>query len=253
MKYSIFLLMIIAAGCGEAAGTKHIADSTEAQWNKPEDERLAKAEAFLQLFPIINPNDFEVSSPNTDSNGVMKGLVGKWIDSNMVHWLPDDWEKREIGMPGELYGGYFAIGRFPVGDYEMLIVRAPGEYESSAIKLLAWYKPSAECKDHILLADHWGDAGESQYTYSWLHPGNNQLEVRMGVNYIYGDPEDTTGRTESSSDYRIFYFRDGAFDTTGMSSRRNEAFFRSKLKDSYLEPDSVYVEYHPNSNSDSHE
>ncbi|WP_126244893.1 hypothetical protein [Chitinophaga rhizosphaerae] len=254
MKYCIFLLMIVAAGCGSANGSQQNTDSTalNADSLATADAR-ARAEAFLQLFPSVNPNDLAIASPQTDSNGVMKGMVGKWLDSSMVKFLPDNWAEGEIGVPGELYGGYFAVGKFAMGDYEMLLLRAPGEYQSSRIQLLAWHKPTARVKDHIMLADEWGDAGDAQQTYSWLHPDGKELEVRMAVLSSYQDPEDSTGRSESSADYAIFRFRNDVFDTTGMKQRRNEAFFRSKFKDSYQVPDSVYVAYHPNSNADSHE
>ncbi len=245
--------MIIAAGCGGAAGSSQNVDSSVALAADPEAERLAQANAFLQKFPIVNPNDLDVSSPNTDSNGIMKGMVGKWIDSSMVQFLPDNWAQGEIGTADNLHGGYFAIGRFTHGDYEMLLVRGPGEYESSRVNLLAWHKPTARVKDHIMLADTWGDAGDAQTTSSWLFPNGKELEIRMVVFDSHEDIEDTTGRVESSISYGIFSFRNEIFDTTGIKQRRNEAFFRSKLKDSYQEPDSVYVEYHPNSNSDNHE
>lgn len=176
-------------------------------------------------------------------------MVGKWIDSSMLQLFPASMEVREYGSPDNLHGGYFAIGRFPQGDYEILVVRAPGMYESSAIYLLAWHKPTAEVKDYTLVADTWGDAGDAQYTNSWLHAKGNELEVRMAVVTSSMDIDDTTGREESSAEYGTFLFRNGAFDTTGMKLRRNEDFFRSKFKDKYMEPDSVYVEHHPNSNS----
>lgn len=253
MKYCIFLITIFAAGCSGAAGSQQPADSTVAVAGSAGAQQNAQANAFLRHFPAVDPDDLAVSSPQTDSNGVMKGMVGKWLDSSLVRFLPDNWGQGEIGLPGELYGGYFAVGRFPIGDFEMLLLRAPGEYVSSRIHLMAWHKPSATVKDHIMVADEWGDAGDAQQTFSWLHPDGNELEVRMAVATSFQDPEDSLGKCESSIEYAIFRFRNGAFDTTGMKQRRNEAFFRSQLKDNYQEPDSVYVEYHPNANSDSHE
>lgn len=245
--------MIFAAGCAGASGTQHETDSTATPADSTEAIRMAQGEAFLQLFPQIQPNDIEVASPKYDSNGVMLGMVGKWIDSNYLKTLPAELNISEYATPDNPHGGYHAIGRFTQGDHEMLLVRGPGEYASTRIFLWAWHKPSGQVRDHIMVADNWGDAGDAQDTYSWLHTGEKELEVRMAVLESHLDIEDTTGREESFNDYAIFLFRNGAFDTSGMKQRRNEAFFRSKLKDKYLEPDSVYVEYHPNSNSESHE
>lgn len=246
--------MIFAAGCAGASGTQHDTDSTAAPADSSEALRLAQGEAFLRLFPVVDPDQIDIASPAYDSNGVMKGMVGKWIDSIYLKSLPTErMHIYEYASPDNPHGGYHAVGRFTQGDYEMLLVRGPGEYASTRIFLWAWHKPTAQIHDHIMVADNWGDAGDAQYTYSWLNSGEKELEVRMAVLESHLDVEDTTGREESFNDYAIFLFRNGAFDTTGMKQRRNEAFFRSKLKDKYLEPDSIYVAYHPNSNSESHE
>lgn len=246
-------MLTVSAGCGAAGGPRQQADSTALQEDSALAAVRAGAEPFLRMFPPVDPRDLAVASPQTDSNGVMRGMVGRWLDSSMVRFLPAEWYKGELGNPEEPYIGYYAIGRFPLGDYEMLLVRTPGMYVSSVIELLAWHRPSARSAAHIMVADEWGDAGDAQQTFSWLHPDGNELEVRMAVATSYQDPEDTLGRAESSTEYAIFRFKNGAFDTTGMKQRRNEAFFRSKLKNNYQEPDSLYVEYHPISNSDSHE
>jgi hypothetical protein len=126
---------------------------------------LVNDTTFLALFPEISINKVHVYSPNEKTDG--NKFQGKPIDSAFYkYFLFDDYLQSWLN---NAYYHLFSCYKFKLSSIRTgLIVRAPSQYDETAISLYIWDNKARKIVKRLDLADSFGDAEWHFVKDAWL-------------------------------------------------------------------------------------
>ncbi len=186
IKYSLVMVALIFAGCSDNA--EKVKPVTETKMTKySQIEKLFKDVASDTFYVF---SDWEIQNPKY----LFKGTT---MDSIQISLLPYEL-KNKYTWTRDIAACY----KFPIDASRIaLIARLPGEYESTAIKLLVFDLEKDSVVETIHLSDVFGDAGEV-YTYrSCLFKDKEKKPLILTYSYssydhgVNGDSTDTAVET----------------------------------------------------------
>lgn len=191
------LLALLAGSCDNTTRQTATSDSLSSSAAAISAAPNTDYTPLLEKFPLTSFDTLEVESPDIEEN--TSPFMGVALDTSLYKLIPKDIS---------LFEGVYTISKFTIdNDNTGLLIRAGGEYVASAIYLLIYNRPSNSLNTSGgMLADTWGDAGDSEIRSSWLMYKREQPLLKLlrrdeGHDNSVANEQDTT--YESKTDYYL--------------------------------------------------
>ena len=163
------------------------------------EDSKTEYQSLLKKFREIKMDTFKVRSP--EQNNLKDNFFGVALDSTEAILFPKEFSSSHIYDYPSLFACYkFSIDSDRIG----LIMRTSGEYVASSIKLFIYDKKESLIKEHIELADSWGDAGDFMAKDSWIIKEHSKYLslIRMEV----GHDNSVDNELDTTTEHNEYYY-----------------------------------------------